>query len=250
MHLDWSTLALQTVNVLVLLWLLQRYLFRPVTAIIASRRQAAETLLAEAAAQRTAAQVTADELARRAANSAAEADQMRAAAAASAAAERTRLLAEARAEVGRVRTEAAAAIRRERTAQRQALESQARTLAVAIASHLLARLPGPAATTAMLAALDAELAALPPEQVHALAGPLELVSAAPLSSSEQAACVALLGRRFDPPPALQFRVDPGLLAGIELRGAHAVLRRSWQAELDRIGADLHLDDADAGTILA
>ena len=250
MHLDWSTLALQTVNVLVLLWLLQRYLFRPVMAIIATRRQAAETLLAEAAQQRAAAQATAEDLARRAQGSAAEAEQLRAAAQTEATAERTRLLTEARAEIDTVRAEAAAALRRDRAAQRHALESQARELAVTIAFRLLSRLPGPAATAAMLALLDADLAALPPEQQRALAGPLEVVSAAPLSAEEQAACAALLARRIDPSLSLHFSVDPTLLAGIDLRGAHAVLRRSWQAELERIGQDLKLEGADAGPVLA
>ncbi len=54
MHFDWSTLSLQTINILVLLWLLRRFLFRPVVAIIAERKGAAEKLLADAAAARDA----------------------------------------------------------------------------------------------------------------------------------------------------------------------------------------------------
>ena len=50
MRIDWTTLALQTINVLVLVWLLARFLFRPVMTIIAERRAAAEKLLADAAA--------------------------------------------------------------------------------------------------------------------------------------------------------------------------------------------------------
>lgn len=61
MHIDWSTLALQTVNVLVLVWLLARYLFRPVMAIIAERRVAAEKLLADAATTRAQAEAYAAE---------------------------------------------------------------------------------------------------------------------------------------------------------------------------------------------
>ncbi|MEO0035300.1 MAG: synthase, partial [Pseudomonadota bacterium] len=38
MSLDWSSLALQTVNFLVLVWLLQRFLYRPVLAAIDRRR--------------------------------------------------------------------------------------------------------------------------------------------------------------------------------------------------------------------
>ena len=253
MQLDWSTLALQTVNVLVLLWLLRRYLFRPVMASVAARRQAADALLAEAAAQRAAAEATAGELARRAEDSVAEAERLRAAAGAAAEAERKRLLAEASAEIGKTRDAAAAAIRRDRAALRQELETQARALAVTIAARLLARLPGPAATAAMLAALEAELAALPAAQLHALAvpgAPLEVVSAAPLSEADRASCAALLAGLSDPPLPLRFSVDPALIAGIELRGGHAVLRQSWQAELARIGHELSLEDADVAPLLA
>ena len=65
MRIDWTTLALQTINVLVLVWLLARFLFRPVTTIIAERRAAAEKLLADAAAQRAHAQTDAAEIEQR-----------------------------------------------------------------------------------------------------------------------------------------------------------------------------------------
>ena len=51
MRIDWWTLALQTVNVLVLVWLLGRFLFRPVMDIVAKRRGGGK-LLADAAAAR------------------------------------------------------------------------------------------------------------------------------------------------------------------------------------------------------
>ena len=41
MRIDWWTLALQTVNVLILIWILSRFLFRPIMAIIEERRAAA-----------------------------------------------------------------------------------------------------------------------------------------------------------------------------------------------------------------
>ena len=45
MQIDWWTLGLQTVNVLILVWILARYLFRPVTAMIAERQTAATAQL-------------------------------------------------------------------------------------------------------------------------------------------------------------------------------------------------------------
>ena len=52
MHLDPWTFALQTINVLILVWLLAHFLFRPVTAIIAARRAASDALMADAEAAR------------------------------------------------------------------------------------------------------------------------------------------------------------------------------------------------------
>ncbi len=49
MSIDWWTLGLQTINALVLIWILSRFLFRPVSAIIAERRQAARDELDRAA---------------------------------------------------------------------------------------------------------------------------------------------------------------------------------------------------------
>lgn len=250
MHLDWSTLALQTVNVLVLLWLLRRYLFRPVAEMIAARRRAAEALLAEAAEKRRAAEAAAEEIARREQGLAAEAEQQRAAAEEGAAAERARLLAVAEADIARIRAEAASAIRRDRTGQRRTLEAEARDLAATIAARLLARVPGAAVSAAMLTSLAPVLAALPAEQRAALGGEIEVASAAALSPTEQDACTALLGRVLSPPPVLRFRVDPRLLAGIELHGTHAVLRQSWRAELERLAHELRQEDEDVAPVLA
>jgi len=56
MHIDWWTLGLQTVNAVILIWFLARFLFRPVADAIAGRQEAAGRLLAEAKAAKTAAE--------------------------------------------------------------------------------------------------------------------------------------------------------------------------------------------------
>src|SRR5580658_6527566 len=55
MHIDWWTLLLQTLNALVLVWLLARFLFRPVAKIVVERQRAASALMADAAAAKAAA---------------------------------------------------------------------------------------------------------------------------------------------------------------------------------------------------
>ena len=55
MTIDWWTLFLQTVNFLVLVWLLQHFLYNPVRAVIEKRRVFAEQALLEAEATKKAA---------------------------------------------------------------------------------------------------------------------------------------------------------------------------------------------------
>lgn len=56
MHLDPWTLGLQAANFLVLVWLLHRFLYRPVLGIIAARQAAADKLTADVQAEKTAAE--------------------------------------------------------------------------------------------------------------------------------------------------------------------------------------------------
>ncbi len=245
MHFDSSTLALQTVNVLVLLWLLRRFLFRPVVNIIAERRNAADKLLSEAAAVRERAQAAAAEATRHETELAAEGDRILADARAAAEAERTRLLTQTKGEAAQARDAALATLERERGEMRRELEAEARRLAVTIATRLLGRVPAEAVNAALLQSLETWLAALPPDEVHALVQPmeaLEVVTATPLDAKTQAACTETLARQLGRAAALRFGTDPSLIAGIELRGAHARLRNNWRADLDSIAEKLSRDD--------
>jgi F0F1-type ATP synthase membrane subunit b/b' len=52
MTIDWWTLGIQTVNVIILIWLLGRFFWRPVAAMIEQRRATTQRILAEAEAER------------------------------------------------------------------------------------------------------------------------------------------------------------------------------------------------------
>ena len=56
MSFSWSTFALQAVNFLVLVWLLRRFLFKPVGAIVAERKAEIARAQAEAEAARQSAE--------------------------------------------------------------------------------------------------------------------------------------------------------------------------------------------------
>lgn len=62
MQIDWLTVAAQIVNFLVLVWLLQRFLYRPITTAMARREERIESRLSEAKAARTGAEADAARL--------------------------------------------------------------------------------------------------------------------------------------------------------------------------------------------
>ncbi|MDR3538568.1 MAG: F0F1 ATP synthase subunit delta [Acetobacteraceae bacterium] len=253
MHLDWSTLALQTINVLVLVWLLRRFLFRPIVDIVAARRAAVEKTLADAAAAMAGLDARAADLAGREQAAQADATRIRAAAHEAAKADRDTLLQQAATDAAQARAEAEAATARARIAMQRDLERQAGELAVAVAMRLLQRIPAEAATGAFVAALEDMLTGLPDEQRAGLAEPgaeLEVASAAALTPQARAHIAGRLQAVFGYAPALRFTVDPALIAGIELRGPHCTVRNTWRADLDRIAADLHLDSTHVEPALA
>jgi F-type H+-transporting ATPase subunit b len=241
MHLDLWTLALQAINAAVLIWLLARYLFRPVRAMIDQRRQAAEKLLADAEAARIKAAADATEMAQQRQGFAATGERILADAHAQAAADAAAQRAQAAQSITRMRQDAAAELAHERTAMQDVLAGEAADLAVTIARRLLARVPEPAATEALLHDLADRLAKLPESERARLAGAqMEIVTASPLSPAQQAACGTWLGTALAGTPLrdLTFHDDPALLAGVELRAPHTLIRNHWQADLERIAREL------------
>jgi F-type H+-transporting ATPase subunit b len=245
MHFDWTTLALQTVNLFVLVWLLRRFLFRPVVDMIAERRRAAERLLSDAAASLEAARVEANKVDHREKDLVAESDRILADAHAAAKAEQAALLRHTKDEIDKAREAAQASLEQERAQIRRELETEAHRLAVTIASRLLARVPGQASSAALLQALDAWLTTLPVAELHNLATPgetLAVVTPAALDAATQTSCADMLRGRLGDNLSLRFETDPSLLAGVELRGPHARLRNSWRSDLDRIAEELSRND--------
>ncbi|HVY14108.1 MAG TPA: hypothetical protein VHB27_02685 [Rhodopila sp.] len=245
MSFDWTTLALQTINLLVLVWLLWRFLFGPVSAMIAQRRMATEKMLADAEKARRTATAEALDAAQARAGLAAEGDRIRAEALNTARAEHDALIQQAQDEIARVRQASDADAKQEREALRRGLESDARHLAISIASRLLARLSEQEGNAKLLQTPQTWLAGLPEQDLHtwAEAGETrELITAVALDPSTQAACRQALRQRLGMDMDLQFRTDASLIAGVELRGPHIRLRNNWQADLDRMAEELSRDD--------
>ena len=244
MRIDWWTLALQTVNVLILIWILARYFFRPVMDIVVKRQQEANKLLADAAhARREAADVRADADKARA-KIAAERERLIAEARNAALIEKQNLLAQSSQEIAKLHREAEAAIARDRSAAKKAIIDRASELSVEIAQRLLARLSRQNILHAFIDEICREVHALSSEARENLASaaatghPLEIITAAPLSGEETQYVRGALNEAFRRELSVAFRSDPAIIAGVELKGRNAIIRNSWRADLDRIRQEL------------
>ena len=246
MRIDWWTLALQTANVLILIWLLARFFFRPIMAVIAKRQDEANKLLTDATQARQAAiaQRTDADVAR--AKIAEERDAMIATARKAAQIEKETLLAQSCEEITKLRGEAQAALARDRAAAEEAIIDRASELSVDIAQRLLGHFPQQDVFYAFVDEICREVSAMPPEARQNLAAtatarPIDVVTAAPLSATQTEHVRGVLKKAFGLDPPFAFRSDPAVIAGIELKGQNAIIRNSWRADLERIRQELNRD---------
>ena len=244
MRIDWWTLGLQTVNVLILVWILSRFLFRPVVAILEERRATAAKLLDDAKtakAQATAAREAAEA---EAAQIAAGRDEVLRRAAADAETQRLAALAAARAEVERLRAAAETEIRGARAAEAAAASDGAAELAVDIARKLIARLPDSARVDGFVDGLAKALASLPDASRDAIGDDVKarLSVSRPLTPQETQSCRDALARALGRPLDFAVVVDRDIIAGLELETPHAVVCNSFRSDLARIVEELTRHD--------
>jgi F-type H+-transporting ATPase subunit b len=244
MRLDWWTLALQTINFAVLVWLLHRFLYRPVLRMIDARRteiekQYADARAAEAKVKERLATIEAERssiAAERNAvlkTAAAQVDESTKARRAQAEREAAELLEGARRSLAIERDRALA------EAQRVALE-----LGAEFARRLLAEVPIQLRAEAWLERLEQHLAALPDSELKALVGQcadgtaLTIVTASPLPSGTAEVWRTRLRKPLGPEITMKFDVDPTLVAGTELHFPNSILRFSWQSALAALRAEI------------
>ncbi len=237
MRFDWWTFGLQTVNFAVLVWLLHRFLYRPMLRMIDARRaevdkQFAEARAVEAKATSELRAIEAERVsvagAREAAlwAAAAQAEEAAKARHAQAEAEATALLDRARKMLAAERGEALA------EARKAALD-----LGADVALRLLAEARVKAHEEAWLDRIEQYLTALPKAELDALAAQLhngETLTVAIASALTPEACDAWrarLRRLFGEDFAVSFDVNPDLVTGAELYFPTAILRFSWRGAL-------------------
>jgi F-type H+-transporting ATPase subunit b len=238
MAFDWTTFALEILNFLVLVWLLKRFFYRPVLAVI-ERRQAntAKTIADAATVQREAEALKRDFQSRLA-----HVDEARAAAQdkldQEIAAERARRLAALDAELASERQRRETLAARERSELEQSLERQAMGIATRYATRLLDQLAGPELEAKLADLALSELDLQPAAKLEALRTALQapglsiqVISAYPFDNARRAAfaeaLAKLAGRSITP----EFSEDASLKAGVCIMAGSWVLMANLRDEL-------------------
>jgi F-type H+-transporting ATPase subunit b len=223
MLIDWFTVIAQVVNFLILMWLLKRFLYRPILTAIDAREQRIAAELADADAKRTEAQEERDQFQKK--NE--DFERQRAAllnqATDEAKAERSRLLDQARQAADGLRTKRQEALRIEQQNLSEALTRRAREEVFAITRKALADLAGATLEERMTEVFlrrlreldDAEIAKMK-SAFEASSRPLLVRTAFILPPAHRAAIETAIRDTLGTETPVQFATAPDLVSGIEI----------------------------------
>lgn len=223
MLIDWFTVGAQALNFALLLWLMQRYLYRPVFAAVDAREKHIAAELADAAAKQKEARVERDAFAEK--NKAFDAQRagLLGQATEEAAAERKKLLTAASQAADAAAAERQGALQGEADALHHALGARARQEVFAIARETLAELASVSLEERVCAVFIERLRALDGPARERLAATLasatglaRLRSAFELSEAQRTAIQQALNDGFGMQAPLRFELAPALVAGIQL----------------------------------
>ncbi len=223
MAIDWTTFTLEIINFLVLVWILQHFLYRPVLETVARRRAGIERTLAEARDTEIRARALQAQFENRLADWEQEKAALRARFEQELTAERSRQMQALAHALAQERERSAAQEAHRQEALRLELETQALEQARRFATALLARLASPELEARLVDACIEDFAALPADQLDGIAAAARMpgarvliASAFPLTEAQQKRIGAALAARLGAYPALDFRVDATLRAGLRL----------------------------------
>ena len=240
MTIDWWTLFLQTVNFLVLVWLLQHFLYKPVKAVIERRRQLAEQALLQAeTAEKDAATAKASfeaksaelernrEVSAKASQQAAEADAKT-------------IIAQARKDAEEIEAEARKVAEDTHSAALANLKQEIVETAVKMAETILRKTANSDLNEVFLSHILNEIDALSKEDraridadIGSKDGAVEVATSMKLTEAEHETWTTTLSQHLHLGRAPNFTTDPDLLGGAELRFRHATVRFAWSDQLNK-----------------
>jgi F-type H+-transporting ATPase subunit b len=222
-------LLVQIIAFIVIYTLMTRFVYDPLIRVLRERRERIAKGLEDSAAAANARRNAEAEGEKILAGARAEAAKLIEEARSRGEEVRKQVIAEANTEAEKIRSDARAAATAERDAQLAGLRSQIASISMA-ATH---KLIGEALDAKRAQALIDDFFAKVPKSAVNLGGTVEVVSAMPLSESEQAKVKSETGAS-----EVKFVVDPGILGGLIVRAGDRVVDGSVRSGLDDLGSRL------------
>ncbi len=223
MLIDWFTVGAQALNFVILVWLMKRFLYKPILKAIDTREKRIAAELADAAAKKVEAQKERDEFQRKNEELAAQRAALLKKATDEAKAERHRLLEEARNAADALSAKRQETLRNDANNLNQAIGRRAQQEVFAIARKALADL----ATTSLeerfgevfirrLQTMEGQAKAALAKALTTASVPALVRSAFDLPAEQRAAIQKALNETFSADIHVRFETAPDVISGIEL----------------------------------
>jgi len=248
-QLSTSTFVFEIINFLVLVWLLNRLLYKPVRNAIENRRKAVESTLLEAKAASTHADELQKEYEDRLRSWGKEKTAKQHEFDRSLVEQKSRALAVLNVALANERERQNVLEAQRRSALVQKQEEEALRIALSFCSKLLSRVAGPEAEKQIINLFVEDSRNLPQDKVQELrsgfkghdAEHAEVKTAYPLSQSQKDALSGALYDLAGKPVPCRFQEDPDLVAGVTVTIGPMVLRASLRDELEAFSQVSHFE---------
>jgi F-type H+-transporting ATPase subunit b len=245
MLIDWFTVGAQAVNFLILVWLMKRFLYKPVLAAIDAREKKIAAELQQAAAAQSQAQKERDGLRVQTESLQRQREELLRAAVADAGAQRQHLLDTARKESEDLRSKLTEAATVERAELNREVAARTRQEVFALTRKTLVDLADTTLEDQMLAVFirrvgemndvqKSEVLPVVPVRTHAALAPAVLRSAFDLTPAQQVNIAAAFREWPCRGASLQFETSPDLISGLEITVAGRKLAWSVTAYLGTV----------------
>ena len=238
MQLNWSTFLLEVVNFLILVWILKRFLYKPVLDAIARRKAAIDKTLADAESKHKHAEALELQYQNRLADWGREKEELRSALSEELRVQRERLTAELKTKLEQERDKERVLAKRRLTEMEDHAAEQGIAKGVQFTARLLERIAGPELEARLIGVALEDLSCLPALQLKALQEACrdrqrgtKVVSAFPLSEVQRSQIVRALQQVIHETIAATFEEDSSLVAGLRISAGPWTVRANLHDEL-------------------
>lgn len=239
MELNWSTFVLEIINFVILIWILKRFLYRPVLNVIEQRQAAINEKSLQAETLKSQADVLLNSYNNRLSDWQQEKQVLKQALDQEIQQERAVRIQKLKDELGSERKKAAVIEQRKQAELQQQAESTAITMASRFAAKLFADLSGPEIERRLLKLFVDELHAMPEERRHNIqsdaenaSGEISIHTAYQVDPADSRMLESAMQKLIGNDIAINFIQTPELIAGVKVIIGAFVLQANLKDELN------------------